>query len=275
MCCREQRSRLHQELRQHDVRDRQSVQAGSRCSSAPSRSSSFSTPITSRTARRARCGASARRRSIRSPAISAGDRGALRPAPRGRERGGAARCSTRSATRRHVPAFIEQVKAGNGRLMGFGHRVYKSYDPRAKLIKQVADDVFEQTGSDSAARDRARTRADRARGRVLRLAPGSPRTSTSTRAHLPGDGLPGDYFTVLFALGRLPGWIAQWGAPGADPERKISRPRQVYVGQDQALVPCRSRSAARWSRSWARAAAARRRCSTASPASTRSTTARS
>ena len=91
---------------------------------------------------------------------------------------------------RTIPAFIESVKAGKGRLMGFGHRVYKSYDPRAKLIKKVADDVFEQTGPQPEARDRARARADRARGRLLRLAQALPERRLLLRPDLPGDGLP-------------------------------------------------------------------------------------
>ena len=82
----------------------------------------------------------------------------------------------------NVPAFIKQVKAGEGRLMGFGHRVYKNYDPRAKIIKRIADQVFEVTGQEPAARDRARARADRARGRLLRHRASSTRTSTSTPA---------------------------------------------------------------------------------------------
>ena len=94
-------------------------------------------------------------------------------------------------TKKNVPAFIESVKSGSGgRLMGFGHRVYKNYDPRAKLIKTIADQVFEQTGIEPEARDRARAGADRARGRVLRLAQALPERRLLLRAHLPGDGLP-------------------------------------------------------------------------------------
>ena len=81
---------------------------------------------------------------------------------------------------KNVPDFITRVKGGDGRLMGFGHRVYKSYDPRARIIKQTADEVFAVTGTQSAARHRARARADRARGRLLRQRASSTRTSIST-----------------------------------------------------------------------------------------------
>ena len=94
-------------------------------------------------------------------------------------------------TVQNVPGFIKRVKAGEGRLMGFGHRVYKSYDPRAKIIKQTADQVFEVTGQEPAARHRARARADRARRRVLRHAPALPERGLLLGPHLSGDGLPG------------------------------------------------------------------------------------
>ena len=90
----------------------------------------------------------------------------------------------------NVPSFIEQVKAGQGRLMGFGHRVYKSYDPRAKLIKRVADEVFEQHRARPEARDRARARAHRPRGRVLRQPPPLPERRLLLGPDLQGDGLP-------------------------------------------------------------------------------------
>ena len=91
---------------------------------------------------------------------------------------------------KNVPAFIEGVKAGKGRLMGFGHRVYKSYDPRAKLIKTVADEVFARDGPQPEARDRARARADRPRGRLLRVAQALPERRLLLGSDLPGDGLP-------------------------------------------------------------------------------------
>jgi citrate synthase len=142
----------------------------------------------------------------------------------------------------NVPAFIEGVKAGHGRLMGFGHRVYKSYDPRAKLIKQVADDVFEQTGLNpklEIALELERIALEDEYFVSRRLYPNVDFYSGLIYQAM---GYPTDYFTVLFALGRLPGWIAQWEEMLADPEQKIARPRQVYVGPDtRDFVPLEQR----------------------------------
>ncbi len=133
----------------------------------------------------------------------------------------------------HVPAFIERVKAGEGRLMGFGHRVYKSYDPRAKLIKRVADQVFEQTGLNPKLEvalelERIALEDDYFVSRKL-----YPNVDFYSGLIYQAMGYPTDYFTVLFALGRLPGWIAQWEEMLDDPEQKIARPRQLYVGEDE------------------------------------------
>jgi citrate synthase len=133
----------------------------------------------------------------------------------------------------NVPAFIEQVKAGKGRLMGFGHRVYKSYDPRAKLIKRVADDVFAQTGLNpklEIALELERIALEDEYFVSRRLYPNVDFYSGLIYQAM---GYPTDYFTVLFALGRLPGWIAQWEEHLADAEQKISRPRQIYTGADE------------------------------------------
>jgi citrate synthase len=141
-----------------------------------------------------------------------------------------------------VPAFIEEVKAGHGRLMGFGHRVYKSYDPRAKLIKTVADQVFEQTGLNPKLEialelERIALEDDYFVQRRL-----YPNVDFYSGLIYQAMGYPTDYFTVLFAIGRLPGWIAQWEEMLADPEQKISRPRQVYVGEgERPYVPIASR----------------------------------
>ena len=136
-------------------------------------------------------------------------------------------------TKEKIPAFIESVKAGHGRLMGFGHRVYKSYDPRAKLIKKVADDVFAQTGLN----------------RKLEIALELERIALSDEYFIKRKlypnvdfysgliyqamGYPTDYFTVIFAMGRLPGWLAQWEEMINDKEQKIARPRQIYTGFDE------------------------------------------
>jgi citrate synthase len=140
---------------------------------------------------------------------------------------------------KNVPAFIEGVKGGKGgRLMGFGHRVYKSYDPRAKLIKRVADEVFEQTGLNPKLEialelERIALEDDYFVSRKL-----YPNVDFYSGLIYQAMGYPTNYFTVLFALGRLPGWIAQWDEMLNDPEQKISRPRQTYVGYDErTFVP--------------------------------------
>ena len=128
------------------------------------------------------------------------------------------------------------VKAGKGRLMGFGHRVYKSYDPRAKLIKRVADQVFEQTGLNPKLEialelERIALEDEYFVSRKL-----YPNVDFYSGLIYQAMGYPTDYFTVLFALGRLPGWIAQWEEMLNDPEQKISRPRQTYIGLRRARL---------------------------------------
>ena len=140
--------------------------------------------------------------------------------------------------KKNVPAFVEEVKAGHGRLMGFGHRVYKSFDPRAKLIKQVADSVFAETGLNPKLEialelERIALEDEYFVSRKL-----YPNVDFYSGLIYQAMGYPSDYFTVLFALGRLPGWIAQWEEMLNDPEQKIARPRQIYTGADErAFVP--------------------------------------
>jgi len=136
-------------------------------------------------------------------------------------------------TKDRIPAFIEAVKNGGDRLMGFGHRVYKSYDPRAKLIKQVAYDVFEQTGLNPKLEialelERIALEDEYFIGRKL-----YPNVDFYSGLIYQAMGYPTDYFTVLFALGRLPGWLSQWEEMITDKEQKIARPRQIYTGKDE------------------------------------------
>jgi citrate synthase len=136
-------------------------------------------------------------------------------------------------TKDKIPAFIETVKQGHGRLMGFGHRVYKSYDPRAKLIKKVADDVFAQTGLNNKLEialelERIALSDDYFIKRKL-----YPNVDFYSGLIYQAMGYPTDYFTVIFALGRLPGWLAQWEEMIGDKEQKIARPRQIYTGHDE------------------------------------------
>ncbi len=133
-------------------------------------------------------------------------------------------------TKAQIPAFIERVKQGEGRLMGFGHRVYKSYDPRAKLIKRTADEVFAQTGLNPKLEialelERIALEDDYFVSRKL-----YPNVDFYSGLIYQAMGYPTDFFTVLFALGRLPGWLAQWEEMITDKEQKIARPRQVYTG---------------------------------------------
>ena len=144
--------------------------------------------------------------------------------------------------KKNVPAFIEQVKGGHGRLMGFGHRVYKSYDPRAKLIKRVADSVFAETGLNPKLEialelERIALEDDYFVSRRL-----YPNVDFYSGLIYQAMGYSTDYFTVLFALGRLPGWIAQWEEMLTDPEQKIARPRQLYIGPaERPFVPIADR----------------------------------
>jgi citrate synthase len=144
--------------------------------------------------------------------------------------------------KRHIPEFIAKVKGGSDRLMGFGHRVYKSYDPRAKLIKKVAYDVFEQTGLNPKLEialelERIALEDDYFIKRKL-----YPNVDFYSGLIYQAMGYPTDYFTVLFALGRTPGWLAQWEEMITDKEQKIARPRQIYTGPGRReFVPIEER----------------------------------
>ncbi|HEV8598978.1 MAG TPA: citrate synthase, partial [Gemmatimonadales bacterium] len=132
--------------------------------------------------------------------------------------------------KKNIPAFIEKVKRGEGRLMGFGHRVYKSYDPRARLIKRVADDVFKQTGLNPKLEialelEQIALKDDYFISRKL-----YPNVDFYSGIIYQAMGYPTDYFTVLFSVGRLPGWLAQWEEMLKDKDQKIARPRQIYTG---------------------------------------------
>ena len=132
-----------------------------------------------------------------------------------------------------VPSYIERVKKGEMRLMGFGHRVYKSYDPRATLIKRVADEVFAETGLNPKLEialelERIALEDDYFVSRKL-----YPNVDFYSGLIYQAMGYPTDYFTVLFAIGRMPGWLAQWEEMLLDKEQKIARPRQIYTGYDE------------------------------------------
>ena len=132
---------------------------------------------------------------------------------------------------KHVPAFIEGVKGGKGaKLMGFGHRVYKSYDPRARIVKKLADEVFKVVGVDKDLEialelERIALSDDYFVSRKL-----YPNVDFYTGLIYRSMAFPTDFFTVLFAVARTAGWLAQWEEMLNDKEQKIARPRQIYTG---------------------------------------------
>jgi citrate synthase len=142
----------------------------------------------------------------------------------------------------HIRAFIKRVKSGEVRLMGFGHRVYKSYDPRAKIIKRTADEVFEVTGRNplldiALELERIALQDEYFVSRKL-----YPNVDFYSGLIYQAMGFPVTMFPVLFAIPRSAGWIAQWEEMILDPEQKIARPRQIYVGPDRReYVPLSNR----------------------------------
>jgi len=145
----------------------------------------------------------------------------------------------------NVDAFVERVKNKDkgARLMGFGHRVYKNYDPRAKIVKASADEVLKKLGVTDPLLDIAKALEERALAddyfieRKL-----YPNVDFYTGVIYRAMGFPTKMFTVLFALGRLPGWISHWREMIRDPENRIGRPRQLYVGPtERSYVPMSER----------------------------------
>ncbi|HTP06858.1 MAG TPA: citrate synthase [Anaerolineae bacterium] len=133
---------------------------------------------------------------------------------------------------KNVPAFIEKVKKGEGRLMGFGHRVYKNYDPRAKIIKRTADEVFAVTGVNPLLKialelERIALQDDYFVSRKL-----YPNVDFYSGLIYEALGFPVEFFPVLFAIPRTVGWLAQWVEMVNDADQKIARPRQIYTGYD-------------------------------------------
>ncbi len=145
-----------------------------------------------------------------------------------------------------VPAFIESVKAGHGKLMGFGHRVYKNYDPRAKIIKRIAEEVFEVTGRNplldiALEVERIALEDDFFVQRKL-----YPNVDFYSGIIYQAMGFQPDMFTVMFAIPRTVGWLAQWQEMLEDPEQKIARPRQIYTGSERrAFLTMHERSTSR------------------------------
>ena len=148
----------------------------------------------------------------------------------------------RIETKENIPDFIKGVKEGNERLMGFGHRVYKNYDPRAKIIKKAAEDVFEVTGKNplleiATELEKIALEDDYFIKRKL-----YPNVDFYSGLIYEAMGLPVAMFPVMFAIGRTSGWIAQWLEMVQDSEQKIARPRQIYTGgRERNYVPIEQR----------------------------------
>jgi len=144
----------------------------------------------------------------------------------------------------NVPGYIERVKSGRLKLMGFGHRIYKNYDPRAKIIKWAADQVFEITGRNPKLEialelERIALQDDYFVKRKL-----YPNVDFYSGIIYQALGFQPDMFTVLFAIPRTVGWLAQWEEMLRDPEQKIARPRQIYTGHEcRDWVPAEKRTA--------------------------------
>jgi citrate synthase len=144
----------------------------------------------------------------------------------------------RIATKENIPDFIAGVKAGNERLIGFGHRVYKNYDPRARIIKKACDDVFEVTGTNpllGIATELEKIALEDEYFISRKLYPNVDFYSGLIYEAL---GMPMAMFPVMFAIGRTSGWVAQWLEMVQDSEQKIARPRQIYTGErERDYVP--------------------------------------
>jgi len=136
----------------------------------------------------------------------------------------------RIETKENIPDFIAGVKEGNERLMGFGHRVYKNYDPRAKIIKKATEDVFEVTGKNPLLEIATELEKIALEDEYFIKRKLYPNVDFYSGLIYEAMGLPVAMFPVMFAIGRTSGWIAQWLEMVQDSEQKIARPRQIYTG---------------------------------------------
>jgi citrate synthase len=142
----------------------------------------------------------------------------------------------------HVPDFIKRVESGDARLMGFGHRVYKSYDPRAKIIKRTADEVFEVTGKNPLLEIALELERIALQDEYFVKRRLYPNVDFYSGLIYQAMGFPTNMFPVLFAIPRVAGWLAQWEESITDPDARIVRPRQVYIGPDKRdYVPLAAR----------------------------------
>jgi citrate synthase len=142
----------------------------------------------------------------------------------------------------NIPDFIAGVKEGKEKLMGFGHRVYKNYDPRAKIIKRACDDVFEVTGVNPLLKIAQELEKIALEDEYFVKRKLYPNVDFYSGLIYEALQFPPEMFTVLFAIGRAPGWLAQWSELVQDKEQKIARPKQIYTGiRSRDFVPLNER----------------------------------
>ena len=132
----------------------------------------------------------------------------------------------------NIPDYIKQVKEGQCKLMGFGHRVYKNYDPRARIIKHIADQVFQVTGKNPKLEIALELEKIALEDEYFIKRKLYPNVDFYSGIIYQAMGFKPEMFTVLFAIPRIAGWLAQWNELMEDKDQKISRPRQVYVGHE-------------------------------------------
>jgi citrate synthase len=133
----------------------------------------------------------------------------------------------------NVSDFMDKVKSREALLMGFGHRVYKNYDPRATIIKGACDDVFEVTGVNPLLEVAVALEATALADDFFIQRKLYPNVDFYSGLIYEALGIPTEMFTVMFAIGRAPGWVAQWLEMIQDKDQKISRPRQIYIGSGE------------------------------------------
>ncbi|MDA0987318.1 MAG: citrate synthase [Bacteroidetes bacterium] len=133
----------------------------------------------------------------------------------------------------NIPQFIKTVKDGKGKLMGFGHRVYKNYDPRARIIKKLADQVFDITGRNPKLEIALELERIALQDEYFIKRKLYPNVDFYSGLIYKAMGFPTDFFPVLFAIPRTAGWISHWQEMILDPEQKIARPRQIYLGSQK------------------------------------------
>ena len=147
-------------------------------------------------------------------------------------------------TKDNIPAFVEQVKTGKGKLMGFGHRVYKNYDPRARIIKRTAEEVFQVTGRNPKLDMAIELEKIALSDEYFIKRKLYPNVDFYSGIIYQAMGFTPAIFTVLFAIPRMAGWLSQWQELLIDKEQKIARPRQIYTGgHKRQVVPLAQRSA--------------------------------